>query len=146
MVPHDHPLAARIADLVPINGLEPRLQEQALAQGDVLEFKRKRTVFEAGTRDPYTFYLLDGELELQAEGASPQRMRAGDENARRALAQLQPRRYTAITLTPVDAAGREGARVARTVTELRPARVSPSHSRTPAPLPAGGGWLRLVPE
>jgi CRP-like cAMP-binding protein/rhodanese-related sulfurtransferase len=97
----DHALAERILTLVPINGLDARLQEQALAQGELLEFRRKKTVFEMGARDPYTFYLLDGELELQAEGASPVRMSAGDENARRALAQLQPRRYTAVAMTPV---------------------------------------------
>ena len=101
MIPRDHELADHILDLVPINGLDPRLQAQALDQGELLEYRRRRTVFEAGTRDPYTFYLLDGELELRAEGASPVRMRPGDENARRALAQLQPRRYTAVAITPV---------------------------------------------
>ncbi len=101
MIAREHALARRILGLVPINSLDPRLQDQALAQGELLEFKRKKTVFEAGARDPYTFYLLDGELELQAQGASPVRMQAGDENARRALAQLQPRRYTAVAMTPV---------------------------------------------
>ncbi|MFT5175785.1 MAG: CRP-like cAMP-binding protein/rhodanese-related sulfurtransferase, partial [Gammaproteobacteria bacterium] len=101
MIADDHALAERIRTLVPINNLDPRLQAQALAQGDLLEFRKKKTVFEMGARDPYTFYLLDGELELQAEESSPMRMRAGDENARRALAQLQPRRYTAVAITPV---------------------------------------------
>ena len=82
MVARDHPFAERIVSLVPINGLDERLQDQALAQGEILEFKRRRTVFKAGARDPYTFYLLEGELELRAEGASPVRMQAGDENAR----------------------------------------------------------------
>ncbi len=74
MIAREHALARRILGLVPINSLDPRLQDQALAQGELLEFKRKKTVFEAGARDPYTFYLLDGELELQAQGASPVRM------------------------------------------------------------------------
>ena len=101
MIARDHPLAERILSLVPINSLDARLQNQALAQGELLEFKRRKKVFQAGARDPHTFYLLDGELELQAQGASPMRMRAGDENARRALAQLQPRRYTARALNNV---------------------------------------------
>ena len=101
MIPADHALVNRILRLVPINNLDTRLQKQALAQGELLEFRRKKTVFEMGARDPHTFYLLDGELELQAKESSPVRMRAGDENALRALAQLQPRRYTAVTVTPV---------------------------------------------
>jgi CRP-like cAMP-binding protein len=101
VVSRDHPLAERIVDLVPINGLSEQLQDQALASGEVLDFRRRRTVFKAGARDPYTFYLLEGVLELRAAGASPMRMHAGDENARRALAQLQPRRYTAVAVTPV---------------------------------------------
>ncbi len=52
MIARDHPLADRILRLVPINGLDPRLQDQALAQGELMEFKRKKTVFEAGARDP----------------------------------------------------------------------------------------------
>jgi CRP-like cAMP-binding protein/rhodanese-related sulfurtransferase len=101
VISRDHPLAERILGLVPINSLDPRLQDQALAQGELLEFKRRKKVFEAGARDPYTFYLLDGDLELQTQEASPLRMRAGDENSRRALAQLQPRRYTAEALNTV---------------------------------------------
>ena len=101
LIPRDHALAKRILGLVPINGLDARLQNQVLAKGELLEFRRRKVVFEAGARDPFTFYLLSGELELAAEGASPVRMQAGDENARRALAQLQPRRYTAVAKTPV---------------------------------------------
>ena len=92
MIAADHAFAERILRLVPINGLDARLQEQALAQGELPEFRKKKTVFEMGARDPYTFYLLDGELELEAAESSPVRMSAGDENALRALAQLQPRR------------------------------------------------------
>lgn len=101
MISRDHPLVERILALVPINSLDPRLQDQALAQGELLDFKRRKTVFEIGARDPYTFYLLDGDLELRARESSPVRMKAGDENARRALAQLQPRRYTAVALNTV---------------------------------------------
>jgi CRP-like cAMP-binding protein len=95
VVPTDHPLVERILDLIPINGLDADLQQEVLAKGEVLEFKRRRTLFEIGARDAYTFYLLDGELELESENSASVPMRAGDDNARRALAQLQPRRYTA---------------------------------------------------
>lgn len=101
MIERENKYAGHVLGLIPINSLDERLQEQVLAQGELLEFKKKKTLFESGTRDPYTFYLLDGELELVAKGAAPMRMTGGDNNANRALAQLQPRRYTAKALSPV---------------------------------------------
>jgi len=101
VIPRDHPLAGRALDLIPINSLEPRLQDEVLQQSELLEFKKKKTVFEEGARDAFTFYLLDGELELHSKGASPIVVRAGEDNARRALAQLQPRRYTARSVSVI---------------------------------------------
>ena len=65
------------------------------------EFNTKKAIFDEGSRDPYTYYLLDGDLELKSSGVASVRMGAGDDNARRAIAQLQPRRYTAVALTAV---------------------------------------------
>ena len=101
MISRNHPLADRVLALIPINGLEKRLQDRVLEQGHLLEFKKKKKIFKEGARDSYTFYLLDGELELQTKGEAPMRMKAGDSNALRALAQLLPRRYTAVALTEV---------------------------------------------
>jgi CRP-like cAMP-binding protein len=101
VIERDHQFAQRILGLIPVNSLDERLQGEVLAQGELLEFKKKKVIFEEGARDAYTFYLLDGELELQSKGAVPVRMIGGDNNANRAIAQLQPRRYTAKALTPV---------------------------------------------
>ncbi len=101
MISRSHQLADRVLALIPINNLERRLQDRVLEQGHLLEYKKKKKIFKEGARDSYTFYLLDGELELQTKGEAPVRMRAGDSNALRALAQLLPRRYTAVALTPV---------------------------------------------
>ncbi|HSS65761.1 MAG TPA: cyclic nucleotide-binding domain-containing protein, partial [Gammaproteobacteria bacterium] len=101
MISRSHQLADRVLALIPINNLDRRLQDRVLEQGHLLEYKKKKKIFKEGARDAYTFYLLDGELELQTKGEAPVRMRAGDSNALRALAQLLPRRYTAVALTPV---------------------------------------------
>jgi CRP-like cAMP-binding protein/rhodanese-related sulfurtransferase len=101
VIPPTHKFADRVLALIPINNLDRRLQDRVLEQGHLLEFKRKKKIFKEGARDSFTFYLLDGELELQTKGEAPVRMRGGDSNALRALAQLLPRRYTAIALTPV---------------------------------------------
>lgn len=101
MISRSNPLADRVLALIPINNLGPRLQDRVLEQGHLLEYKKKKKIFKEGARDSYTFYLLDGEVELQTKGEAPMRMRAGDSNALRALAQLLPRRYTAVALSPV---------------------------------------------
>jgi len=101
VISRSNPLADRVLALIPINNLGPRLQDRVLEQGHLLEYKKKKKIFKEGARDSYTFYLLDGELELQTKGEAPMRMRAGDSNALRALAQLLPRRYTAVALSPV---------------------------------------------
>ncbi len=101
MISRSNPLSDRVLALIPINNLGPRLQDRVLEQGHLLEYKKKKKIFKEGARDSYTFYLLDGELELQTKGEAPMRMRAGDSNALRALAQLLPRRYTAVALSPV---------------------------------------------
>ena len=100
MIPRDHEFAERVLSLIPINGLEPQLQDEVLEQGELLPFKKKKVVFKEGARDPHTLYLLDGEIELQSSEASPVSVRADEDAARRALAQLQPRRYTARTVSP----------------------------------------------
>jgi CRP-like cAMP-binding protein len=101
VISRSHQFADKVLALVPINNLERRLQDRVLEQGHLLEYKKKKKLFKEGARDSYTFYLLDGELELQAKGEAPVRMRAGDSNALLALAQLLPRRYSAVALTPV---------------------------------------------
>ncbi len=101
MISRSHQFADRVLSLIPINSLERRLQDRVLEQGHLLEYKKKKKIFKEGAKDSYTFYLLDGELELQTKGEAPVRMRGGDSNALRALAQLLPRRYTAVALSEV---------------------------------------------
>ena len=99
MIPKDHEFAERVLGLLPINSLDSRLKDQVLEQGELVQYKKKKTIFKAGERDPHTVYLLDGEIELQSSEASPVSVTASDDAARRALSQLQPRRYTARTQT-----------------------------------------------
>jgi CRP-like cAMP-binding protein len=101
MLPTDHPLASSIKALIPINGLEVWLQDEVLEQGELVEFKKRSSVFKEGDDDPYTLFLVQGELSLRAGDSTPTRLSAGDDDALRAVAQLRPRRYTAQCSTPV---------------------------------------------
>jgi len=81
--------------LVPLNVLPERLFGELLARASVLECRRGQYVFRQGDRDDFTFYLLEGELELYADGELVQRIISGTDRAVHALAQLQPRQLSA---------------------------------------------------
>ncbi|GMQ75320.1 MAG: hypothetical protein BMS9Abin01_0568 [Gammaproteobacteria bacterium] len=85
----------QIKSLVPISGLATQYQNEVVQQAEILNFKKKQHVFEQGDVDPYTYYLLDGELELEADGQLLKTVEGGSEDARSALSQLQPRQMSA---------------------------------------------------
>lgn len=81
--------------LVPISGLSPQRQQQLLAQAEILEFRSNDFVFREGDRDNFAFFLLDGRLELLAQGQLVKRVQGGSSDAVHPLAQLQPRQLSA---------------------------------------------------
>ncbi|MEM7403966.1 MAG: cyclic nucleotide-binding domain-containing protein [Pseudomonadota bacterium] len=101
MIPSDHTMADKVRALIPVNGLEPWLQDEVLNQGELVEFKKRGIVFKEGDDDPYTLFLIDGELSLQSGDRTPSELFAGSGDALRAVAQLRPRRYTARCTTDV---------------------------------------------
>ncbi|MCB1745805.1 MAG: cyclic nucleotide-binding domain-containing protein [Gammaproteobacteria bacterium] len=89
-------LATRASFLSPLNKLSADRQARLLAQSEVLALRKKERVFEQGDRDDYTFYLLEGDLELYADGSLIKRVTGGDGASFQPLAQLQPRQMSAI--------------------------------------------------
>ncbi len=81
--------------LVPISGLSLQRQQQLLAQAEVLEFRTGEFVFREGDRDNFAYFLLDGRLELLAQGQLVKRIQGGSSDAVHPLAQLQPRQLSA---------------------------------------------------
>ena len=89
-------LEARLALLVPINKLPDDRQQRLLSQSKVLALRRKQTVFNQGDRDDYSYYLIEGDLEMYADDALIKKVSGGDGASFQPLAQLQPRQMTAI--------------------------------------------------
>ena len=75
--------------LVPINGLSPKYQDQLLKAAQILQFKRRETVFEQGSRDNHGYYLLGGVLELYADDQLIKQLEGGTGPAFHPLAQLR---------------------------------------------------------
>ncbi|MCK5498276.1 MAG: cyclic nucleotide-binding domain-containing protein, partial [Gammaproteobacteria bacterium] len=90
-----------IKQLIPISDLSAGAQNDVIEAAELLEFKKKKFVFEQGDKDHYSYYVLAGELELIADGHVHNTMIGGTDNAKYAIAQLQPRQFSAKAKTPV---------------------------------------------
>ena len=96
-----NPFRSRLGLLVPINNLQPRQQEQLLADSEILEVRRRDFVFRQGDRDAYAYYLLAGELEMIAGDQLIKKVIGGEAASFQPLAQLQPRQMSARAVTHV---------------------------------------------
>jgi CRP-like cAMP-binding protein len=83
-----------IRQLVPINELSAEVQNQVISKAELLNVKKKRKVFKEGGRDNFSYYLLDGEIELVANGHVHSSIIGATDRARYPMAQLQPRQFT----------------------------------------------------
>ena len=88
--------------LVPINGLSHDVQAELLDHAEMLAVRRGQFVFRQGDRDDFTFYLLNGELDLYSDEDLVQQMVGGTQSASHALSQLQPRQLSAKARTAVE--------------------------------------------
>ena len=93
--------ATVIRQLIPISDFSPGAQNDVIENAKILKFKKKETVFKQGVQDNYSYYVLDGELELLAKKHVQSTIIGGSGSARYAIAQLQPRQYSAKAKTPV---------------------------------------------
>ena len=88
MASKNEKFADQIKSLVPISGLAPQYQNEVVQQAEILKFKKKQQVFKQGDVDPFTFYLLEGELDLEANGQLLKTVQGGSVDAKSPLSQL----------------------------------------------------------
>lgn len=88
-------LQERIKQLIPINELPANLQSRLLQRAQILEVKKSRFIFKQGNKDDYSYYLLDGEIELYADKKLEHIIQSNTDRSRYALSQLQPRQFSA---------------------------------------------------
>lgn len=84
-----------IRQLVPIFSLARRYQDEVIKRSEIIDLPRGRYLFQQGDRDDFSYYLLAGELEMQAGGQIQSSLRGGSDSARYPIAQLQPRQFSA---------------------------------------------------
>jgi CRP-like cAMP-binding protein len=95
MTDEQDPLRERLSLLFPINNLPPNSQDKILQTAEAIEFRKKEYVFLQGGRDNYSFYVLDGVVELYADDQLIKTVEGGEAASFHALAQLQPRQMSA---------------------------------------------------
>ena len=98
---------ALVSHFVPINGLPAQYQNEIVNQSEVATYKKRQFVFKQGEHDNYSYYVLEGELELLADEQLVKQVSGGSDAARYAMAQLQPRQMSskaksAVTMLKVD--------------------------------------------
>jgi CRP-like cAMP-binding protein len=76
-----------------IEELAMKTKEQALPPG--------RALFKAGDNDGDFIYLIEGEVELRPQEGQPTRVISGTPQSRHPLSEQNPRRSTAVSITPV---------------------------------------------
>ena len=88
-----------IRQLIPISELSPQSQTEIFNTGNLLNVRKKGTLFKQGERDNFSYYLLEGEIELHANKQQQNVIASGTDRALYAMAQLQPRQFSATAKT-----------------------------------------------
>lgn len=99
----NHNLISRreLAALVPVDRLSPEGFNELASKVEVETQPAGRTLFVEGPADNWTYYLLEGELDLVGRGGGGRRLRGGSEETRHPVADARRRDYTARTRTPI---------------------------------------------
>jgi len=86
----------QICQLVPINSLWKKFQQEVLKNVNMLAIAPGKYLFKEGSRDFSSFYLLSGELAMESKAQGRRQIVTPESDAAKyALAQLQPRRFSA---------------------------------------------------
>ncbi|SMN12322.1 cGMP-dependent protein kinase 1, alpha isozyme [uncultured Candidatus Thioglobus sp.] len=84
-----------ITELLPISEIEEKLQNAIIAIAKVVQYDAGKFIFHEGKRDNYAYYVLKGSVELISNSVVEYTVVDGNENAKNAIAKLQPRQFSA---------------------------------------------------
>jgi CRP-like cAMP-binding protein len=85
----------QIIQLIPISELTTNAQQEVLNKSNLIKVRKGGMIFKQGDRDEFSYYLLEGEVELLVDNRPHSTLAAGADRARYAMAQLQPRQFSA---------------------------------------------------
>ena len=88
--------AETIRQLIPVNELPAEVQNEIIKNADLIELNKKDQIFNQGDRDGYSFYLIEGEIDLVANAQVSSSIKASTDRSKYPMAQLQPRQFTGV--------------------------------------------------
>jgi len=92
--------SAHLTGFVPLNSLSAEALAQVHGLVSEVCLTVGQTLFRRGDADPQRYYLLEGQIALDAgDGSPPLLIQASSEAARHPLARLKPRHYAAVAQT-----------------------------------------------
>ncbi len=75
--------------------------ERIVSSVEIEQAPAGHLLLKRGSRDEYSFLLLDGHIRLRAEDGKINDVRSSDPSAKNPISQLTPRRYDVVSVTPV---------------------------------------------
>ena len=84
-----------VRQLIPVNDLPQAVQNEVMNKASLLKIRKKGEIFKQGDRDGFSYYVLEGEIELHANDQLHNTIVGGTDKAQYAMGQLQPRQFTA---------------------------------------------------
>jgi CRP-like cAMP-binding protein len=85
-----------IRKLIPINELPQDVQNEIIKNTELITLKKKQQVFKQGDRDNFSYYLLAGEIQLEANNQVHNSIAGSSDRAQYPMAQLQPRQFSGV--------------------------------------------------
>jgi CRP-like cAMP-binding protein len=92
--------AALLSTLYPLEKLAPDRREALAQDARLLELTRDTVIFREGDLDSTTYWLLQGEVDGRYENGREKRISAASLQGRYAIGDLQPRRFSAVVVSP----------------------------------------------
>jgi len=90
-----------LKELVPIKYLSEYDQNKIIGQAMLLTYEAGAYIFQQGDHDEFTYYLLEGKLEMQSTGEPTYVVTTETDVWKSPLAKMQPRLFSAKALTTV---------------------------------------------
>ncbi len=94
-------LSIILNDLLPIKSLSVQDKNTIIGQAILLTYEAGAQIFKQGDHDEFTYYLLEGELEMQSTGEPTYMLTTETDVWKSPLARMQPRLFSAKALTTV---------------------------------------------
>ena len=88
-----------LRQFVPLNALSGNVLNELAEAAEEMTLPAGHVIFKQGEKDPWLYFLLEGDIICQESDHAPRTIQAGTESGRYALSRTSPRGYSAVAAT-----------------------------------------------